>query len=57
MTMADMTITQTVEILVNGVKQSVNLTGTAPVQYVCGLGFNGRACEGTGRVNATIVRK
>lgn len=51
----DMTLSQTVEIVINGVKTRVNLTGTAPVNFGCGLGFNRLACEGTGRVNATTA--
>ncbi|KAK0640619.1 hypothetical protein B0T16DRAFT_514511 [Cercophora newfieldiana] len=36
----NMTIQQTVEIVVSGVKTLVNITGTAPVDFGCGLGFN-----------------
>ena len=51
----DFTVRQTVEITVNGVKTPVNVTGKGSVELVCGLGFNRLACEGTGRVNATVV--
>jgi hypothetical protein len=50
-----MKIQQTVELVVDGVRKTVNITGVGPVDLTCGLGFARRACEGAGRVNATLV--
>ncbi|KAK0639538.1 hypothetical protein B0T16DRAFT_463205 [Cercophora newfieldiana] len=52
----DITLWQTVPMTVDGVAKHVNIAGTGPVDYKCG-GVNGRLCEGSGRINATIVKE